>query len=934
MRKKMFNKTGFLFACALTICCIAPINAQAAEQWNLQRSSKTLYLNEDNSSGTSNVFDFNFINLPKDWKSLYQFKWEMENPNIATVASGGIVTGVAVGETKVYCLVTDKKTGEKVATAQANIIVKENAAKVNITNKEFDNKEVYVGTEIDLDRAMYNAAGKKTTEQGVLVTDYTMWSAKKVENNKETPVKDEVVIDQKNGIFTMNKPGVYRLYVNVYQSSEYPDFREPFDFITVTVKEDAFKVKQTELNKVELYFSEPLSKLSISKLYVQRKEDSYEMLIKDVLLSEDGSKAELTLWEDMEHDVAYEITWKKSSKETHVNTWIASAGVPVTIELNGMGEEKNIVYVTDSYVEDNEIEIILRDKAGIDVTSLYGLARKNISFTYDEEKANENGFFVDEYAYRIEATKPNAKLFLSVTYYETSSDGKRKILATGTNTFIARYNDKTDITHKDIENVGFYEEYVEYDDIVQENLKTVIAANDGAMYLVTMAKNGWGTKIEQSAFSYEIKESELAAIGSDGLFVPYKKGVAHVTVFYTNEDRSEKNKKAVYELTVQITEDRSISEVSVSKTSETITGHVLVNEDTRCEELNGLDTKAVYYCTVYDSLGESCTKYAYDNYMIELTNPDVFQIVGYDKQRKAIQIEVDGSSFGVIEAVSDSKNIARERIKLTTDIIITNEEGRKISEEIAVLIEKPNTLDVKKYEVAAEGIDITEALDDESGMVEVKLYGVTSKGVRVADCSEELQYVKNRTTGEKLPAGSFFYTVSKNGSVINATSDVTPTSTHKVQVKDNNVLDFVCTNVLESSIGNINVLTKSEEADYEVIVYQVTEKGCKMLQRVTVPIKNASADAFVAKVVKTESSQMVYPDISGWTTRVDIADVINETYRFVFNNTLFKGVPIKARVTVKNGILQVKQIKVYIPVGEDCYVEYITTETATIKLDD
>mgnify|MGYP003290589793 CR=1 FL=1 len=934
MKKRIFNTLKFLFTCALVIGLITPINAQAAEQWTLQRSSKTLYLNEDNSSGTSNVFDFNFKDLPKNWKNLYKFNWTMENPAIATVTNGGVVTAVAVGDTKVYCHVTDKKTGEKVATAQATVVVKENAAKVKIVNKELDNKEVYAGEQIDLDRVMYNAAGKRTTEQGVLVTDYTMWSAKKVENNKETPVTDEVVIDQENGIFTMNKQGVYRLYVNVYQSSEYPDFREPFDFITVTVKEDAFKVKQTELNKVELSFSEPLSKLSTNKLFVQRTEDSYEMLIQDVLLSEDGKKAEVTFWEDMEHEVAYEITWKKNSSENHVDTWVASAGEPVTMELNGMGEQKNIVYVTDSYVKDNEIEIILRDKAGIDVTSLYGLDRKNLSFMYDNDKAYNDGFSVNVYEYRIEPTKPNTTLFIQATYSETSGNGKKRILAQATKTFIARYSEKTDVSQNNIENVGLYEEYVEYDDIVQEKLKTVIAANDDALHLITVAKNGWGAKMEQSAFSYEIKEKQIAFIDSDGLFVPLKKGVAHVTVFYTNSDRLEKNKKAVYELTIQITEERCVSDIAVNKTLETITGHVLVEEDTICEELSDLDMKAVYYCTVYDSFGENCTEYAYDNSMVELTNPEIFEIVGYDKQRKAIQIEVDGSDLDVIDAISDTANIGQQKVKLKTNVSVINENGKRISKEIAVLVEKPHTLDVKKYEVVAEGIDITEALDDESGMVAIKLYGLTSRSVKVADYSKELQYVKNLTTGKKLPEGSFFYTLSKNGTVINASSDVIPTSTHKVKVTDNNVLDFVFTNVLDSSSGKINVLTKSEEADYEVMVYQVTEKGCKMIQKVAVPVKNTSSNALVVKQVKTESEQLIYPDISGWTVRDDITDVIHECYRFVVNNTLVKNVPIYARVTVKDDTLQVKQIKIYVPVGEDCYEEYVTKEAATIKLDD
>ena len=595
-----------------------------------------------------------------------------------------------------------------------------------------------------------------------------------------------------------------------------------------------------------------------------------------------------------------------------------------------------MVYVSNEYIESTEIDIVLRDEAGIDVTTLYNINSSHLTLQYDEDAAYANGFRIEEEdgTYRIYATKPQKQLPITAIYYDITNNGKKELIAKCTKTFVSIYDPKTELTSNDIEAVGLYKERTEYDEIVQTNLKTAIAADDDTMQLVTMAKNGWGEKIEQDAFTYTVQEKNLAMVSSDGQFTPLKKGVAHVVVFYTNPYRLNEETKSVYRLEIQITEDRHIEKLSVETMADTITGHVMPGEYETLEELDNMESKAVYYVTVLDSFGENCTEYAYENQMISLSNPDIFQMIGYDELQEAICIEVDGKNETVIQEITSEENVKKRQVRFVTDIVATNEFGKQIKEDIAVFIKKPDTLEVKRYEIEAQGIDVTNAKDDTAGTIAVKLYGLNSAGLRVADLSESLKYVASVDEGEKLPAGSFFYTISRDGNVLNAKYAITSASSSNIEVVENRIIDLVHLVSAKTSVGNIDVLAKAAEAEYDLVLYQVTERDCKKIQRITVPVKNRLTNALSVKVLKTTTDWPAFKDKSGWSVDADVALIINDTYHFTFGDTVLKDVPINAKVTVKGKTMQVKQIKVYVPIEDEYYLEYITSVRTTILLEE
>ena len=107
MRKSFFKKLSLGMALALVLGTTAHAGvAQAAEAtWTLKKDSKILYLNDWNQSGTKDTYDFNFANKPEGWKNDYSFEWRSEDENVATVAKGGVVTAVSVGETTITCYI-------------------------------------------------------------------------------------------------------------------------------------------------------------------------------------------------------------------------------------------------------------------------------------------------------------------------------------------------------------------------------------------------------------------------------------------------------------------------------------------------------------------------------------------------------------------------------------------------------------------------------------------------------------------------------------------------------------------------------------------------------------------------------------------------------------------------------------------------------------
>ncbi len=218
----MLKKTiSFALICLLIINML-PATAYAATNMTLNKTSKTLYLNEDNMTDTKNTFDFGVNNKPTDYKTKYAFNWYSDDPQIVKMSKGGIVTALKVGETKIHCDIKSQSKGKLIKTLTATVTVKQNAATVRITNAPDDN-QLYVGQSFDFNRV-------QKAKDGSTSTDKTMWFVS----------NEEIGSINSSGLFTAISPGKVEICAKTYQSTAtlnlgYTAESEP---VTITVLEN------------------------------------------------------------------------------------------------------------------------------------------------------------------------------------------------------------------------------------------------------------------------------------------------------------------------------------------------------------------------------------------------------------------------------------------------------------------------------------------------------------------------------------------------------------------------------------------------------------------------------------------------------------------------------------------------------------------------
>ena len=359
MRKRFFKKLSLGMALALVLgtTAHAGVAQAAAATWTLKKNSATVYLNEDNVKGTPDNYDFNFKNKPANYKKDYSFNWYSENEEVATVAKGGVVTGVSVGEATIVCEIVNKKTFE-VETVKAKVNVKANAAAVEISNAaKYDaEKDVVVktGEVIDLNRTMYDENGNKTTKRGKFVTDYTRWYV--LDENGQAVDETVATVNQKNGQFVINKAGIYALVCETYQSAKNPQAIVN-DFVMVVV-EDNFEVTQKTVNSFDLKLSTEEDAKNINpenfNIFVTEDYENVKFVKSVAVDNKDRTLVHVTLWDNFVDTTDYTVqygTWTNGVfKADYSDSFLASVGLPVSVKLESttVEDEPNVVYIFNS----------------------------------------------------------------------------------------------------------------------------------------------------------------------------------------------------------------------------------------------------------------------------------------------------------------------------------------------------------------------------------------------------------------------------------------------------------------------------------------------------------------------------------------------------------------------------------------------------------
>jgi len=372
------KKLAFVLAAAMVVTAFAPAaKAEAAKEMAINKSSQILYVNEGINhkggevaapgKGNVSVYDFSVKNKPADWKTALKFEWSSKDEDIVSVAKGGVATAVGVGKTTVYCKVTEKATGE-VTTLKTKVTVKANAYDVEITNADkWDGATVEVNGVVDLNRAMYDEDGNKTTKRGTLVTDYTKWVAEPAAG---------VEIDQKTGKFTFTEAAVageYKLSCYTYQSSKYTEKTAESDVVVVEFVNGGFEVDQTASNGFNLLFNKAadvkIADVTVNKIIkVGDGTGKLPQVVSNVAMSEDKKTASVSLFTNFENGATYEVSVKGYDD---VVSFVAAYGTPVSMTINS---KSNIQGGAAVLVGDTPTELTynLFDAEGNDVTNTVG----------------------------------------------------------------------------------------------------------------------------------------------------------------------------------------------------------------------------------------------------------------------------------------------------------------------------------------------------------------------------------------------------------------------------------------------------------------------------------------------------------------------------------------------------------------------------------
>ena len=494
-------------ALALVLTSLAPAGAaQAASAMVMNVSEKILYITE-NAKNTPDNYDFYIKNKPEDWKSTLDFKWESSDETVATVANGGITQAVGVGVTTISCTITDKETGEEVAFTTCELTVKGIADRVEIINAPEDGIVGIGENVIDLNRAMYDEAGNRTTKRGVYVSDYTRWIS-----------SDETIATiDKNGVVTTYKEGEFTVTAETYQSKANPATNASTS-ITLTAQASMVSAEQLSPTKAEITFDTDMS---------------------DVV-TRDNLKVSSIVGTTPVNQVIRSISWDETGMVATVEVYVDfAANTEYMFEYNGMSAGfvgavltadtvASIAITSNTAVVNtpSAVNFKLYDANGIEITAADALARVTMS-------TDSLDCYFDTAAKQITFFETGRTAVVTATYhtYKYSDTGVETVYTTSA-TIIA-----VDAASNLVNSISGY--HVGTSVNWNGTLNNRMSTSDSGYRIFVRALMADGTTVtneatDSTAFTFESSDSSVLIVSTNGYLYPVREGSATIVVRYNN----------------------------------------------------------------------------------------------------------------------------------------------------------------------------------------------------------------------------------------------------------------------------------------------------------------------------------------------------------------------------------------------------------------
>ena len=545
-------------------------------------SEKILYITE-NAKNTPDNYDFYIKNKPEDWKSTLDFKWESSDETVATVANGGITQAVGVGVTTISCTITDKETGEEVAFTTCELTVKGIADRIEIINAPEDGIVGIGENVIDLNRAMYDEAGNRTTKRGVYVSDYTRWIS-----------SDETIATiDKNGVVTTYKEGEFTVTAETYQSKANPATNASTS-ITLTAQASMVSAAQKSATKAEVVFDTNMKDVITKDNLVVSSivgTTPVKQIVKSVSFDETGKVATVEVYVDFATNTEYIFEYN--------NMKAGFVGADLSIE-----NVASIVITTQTAKvnEETPIEVKLYDVNGIEI-------RNDGSRVTIESLTDIFGGYVDEDQKTIQFWESGASAQVKATFHtwEYSETGIENCIETvGT---IVSVEEQSGVSSVVAYHIGKEAPGSWGTDDVEHRIASDYA--DRKIYIKAVAANGNELyndpdSAELEEFTFESSDPTTLIVGSDGAVYPVKAGNVDIIVYYDDRIVAALPVTVISEsTTVSLSYELSSSKISaypgaddsitltVSATDQLEESTIKENSDVKIEALGNEDSKGV-----------------------------------------------------------------------------------------------------------------------------------------------------------------------------------------------------------------------------------------------------------------------------------------------------------------------------------------------------
>ncbi|WP_310603759.1 hypothetical protein [Anaerosporobacter sp.] len=295
MKKNFVKKTlasTLALAMVATAMPAAFTTASAAAAPALNKTAKTIYINEENPIGST----YTFTVKNKVAKSTYA--WSSSNKAKATVTSKGVVKAAkTTGNVTISCKIT--LPTKKTKTLKATVTVKENATEIKVKNAP----EAAIGIGADV----YDFDSTFSTASGAKATDYRTWEIKEGETNTAG-----ATINSKNGKVTTTKAGKFEVRVRAFQNNARLAANDTLDtdWLTVNVVASIKEVKQSATSKINVTFDDNMKDtVKAADFIVTNKTNNVVSAVKELSFSEDGKVVTVVLYGALNDATTYTLAY-------------------------------------------------------------------------------------------------------------------------------------------------------------------------------------------------------------------------------------------------------------------------------------------------------------------------------------------------------------------------------------------------------------------------------------------------------------------------------------------------------------------------------------------------------------------------------------------------------------------------------------------------